>query len=176
MDWLIIARAVQGIGGGGILQLVQIIISDIISLEARGKYMGFLGATWGIASITGPLLGGVSPIFSSYPVFGSSAPRFSLITYLGGGVSGSTCTFFVGHSPTLSLTIPQADRRGFRSPFVHVPQPQPSPRKEFPRTRSSVRLHRTRPHDCWGGLPLDRLSLRRRIMYVTINRSTPPLY
>ena len=59
MVWLIVARAVQGIGGGGILQMVMVVISDIISLQDRGKYAGFTGATWGIASVVGPLLGGV---------------------------------------------------------------------------------------------------------------------
>uniref|UniRef100_D8PSN8 Major facilitator superfamily (MFS) profile domain-containing protein n=1 Tax=Schizophyllum commune (strain H4-8 / FGSC 9210) TaxID=578458 RepID=D8PSN8_SCHCM len=59
MTWLIIARAVQGIGGGGIMILVNITISDIVPLQKRGLYGGLIGSTWGIASIVGPLLGGV---------------------------------------------------------------------------------------------------------------------
>ena len=101
MVWLIVARAVQGIGGGGIIQLVQVVISDVVSLENRGKYIGYIGATWGIASVTGPLLGGVSGMHSIYTIRDLVFPhRYSLTTYLGDGVSSSTCTSAGPYSPT----------------------------------------------------------------------------
>ncbi|KAF8843661.1 MFS general substrate transporter [Paxillus ammoniavirescens] len=59
MNWLIICRAIQGTGGGGIIQLVIITISDIVPLQDRGRYGGIVGATYGFASMVGPLLGGV---------------------------------------------------------------------------------------------------------------------
>ncbi|GAA5873312.1 hypothetical protein JCM3774_005938 [Rhodotorula dairenensis] len=57
--WLCVCRGVQGLGGGGIVQMSQIIISDITPLESRAKYTGVVGATWGVAACIGPLLGGV---------------------------------------------------------------------------------------------------------------------
>ncbi|KAF7852940.1 hypothetical protein EAF04_010817 [Stromatinia cepivora] len=55
---LIVARAVQGIGGGGVIILVNICISDLFSMRKRGAYFGLIGMTWAFASAIGPLLGG----------------------------------------------------------------------------------------------------------------------
>jgi EmrB/QacA subfamily drug resistance transporter len=56
--WLVGARAIQGLGMGTIMPLSQTIIGDIISPRERGKYMGYLGGVFGVASIAGPLAGG----------------------------------------------------------------------------------------------------------------------
>lgn len=58
MTWLIVARIVQGIGGGGLMILSQAIIADIVPVRERGKYMGVMGAVFGLSSVVGPLLGG----------------------------------------------------------------------------------------------------------------------
>ncbi|RIA88399.1 major facilitator superfamily domain-containing protein [Glomus cerebriforme] len=57
---LIIARAIAGIGGGGIVSLVMVIISDIVPLQESGKYQGIIGAVFSISSVMGPLLGGIT--------------------------------------------------------------------------------------------------------------------
>ncbi|ALJ21299.1 MDR family MFS transporter [Microbacterium sp. No. 7] len=56
---LIAFRAVQGIGAGGLAALSQVIMADIISPRERGRYMGLFGAVMALATIGGPLLGGV---------------------------------------------------------------------------------------------------------------------
>ncbi|KAF9205160.1 hypothetical protein BGZ59_000616 [Podila verticillata] len=59
MIMMIVARGIAGMGAGGIMSLVMIIITDIVSLRDRGKYQGMIGAVFGLSSVIGPLLGGV---------------------------------------------------------------------------------------------------------------------
>ncbi|KAF7574342.1 AraJ, Arabinose efflux permease [Pyrenophora tritici-repentis] len=56
---LVTGRAVQGLGGGGIVVLVNVCVSDMFRVRDRSFYMGTIGAVWAVASALGPVLGGV---------------------------------------------------------------------------------------------------------------------
>jgi len=59
MEVLIGARVVQGLGVGGLTALVQVVIATMISPRERGRYSGYLGAVFALATVSGPLIGGV---------------------------------------------------------------------------------------------------------------------
>jgi EmrB/QacA subfamily drug resistance transporter len=59
MGTLIASRAVQGLGVGGLTALVQVVIASIVSPRERGRYSGYIGAVFALATVSGPLIGGV---------------------------------------------------------------------------------------------------------------------
>ena len=54
--WLYVCRALSGVGGGGVSSVVQIVVSDLVSMRDRGKYQGILSAAIGLGSCTGPFI------------------------------------------------------------------------------------------------------------------------
>src|SRR5437868_14799056 len=59
MPVLILARGLQGLGGGGIMPVVQTVISDLVSPRERGQYQAYFSGVWVAGGILGPVLGGL---------------------------------------------------------------------------------------------------------------------
>ncbi|GAA1637065.1 hypothetical protein GCM10009733_037730 [Nonomuraea maheshkhaliensis] len=77
MPQFIVFRAVQGLGGGGLMIGAQAIMGEIVSPRERGRYLGFIGAAYVVAAVGGPLIGGFFIdrlswrwIFALYPPLG----------------------------------------------------------------------------------------------------------
>ncbi|TGZ81959.1 MFS general substrate transporter [Ascodesmis nigricans] len=96
---LLAGRTIQGIGAGGLLGLVNVTISDIVSIRERGLYLSYVGMTWAIASSVGPVLGGV---FTGMARWGW---RFCFIINIPVGLVAMTgITMFLHlHSPKLGI-------------------------------------------------------------------------
>jgi MFS family permease len=55
---VLVGRSIQGVGGGGILSLTELVVVDTVPLRERGKWFSFFGAMWSLGTVAGPLLGG----------------------------------------------------------------------------------------------------------------------
>nr|WP_252980252.1 MFS transporter [Delftia acidovorans] len=58
LQQLVLARALQGAGGGGLMTLTMLTLADLFAPEQRARYQGLLGAAYGVSTMIGPLLGG----------------------------------------------------------------------------------------------------------------------
>jgi len=97
MNELIGARAFQGLGAGGLMSLTFVIIGDVVSPRERGRYQGYFGAVWGLATVAGPLLGG---FFSDHHhVLGITGWRWIFYINLPFGIIALAVTSAVLHIP-----------------------------------------------------------------------------
>jgi EmrB/QacA subfamily drug resistance transporter len=87
MTELIAFRAVQGLGGGGLMVGAQTIIGDVLSPRERGRYMGLFGAMFGVATVIGPLIGGLCVTYLTWRwVFYINLPLGILALFVTGAV------------------------------------------------------------------------------------------
>ena len=86
MNQLIIFRAIQGIGGAGLFGMAFIIIADLYPPSERGKYQGFVGAVFGIASVLGPWSGGLLTDYGSAIISGIEGWRWVFYVNLPFGI------------------------------------------------------------------------------------------
>jgi EmrB/QacA subfamily drug resistance transporter len=82
MAQLVIFRAVQGIGSAALFSLSFTIIADLFSARERGKFMGLFGATFGLASAIGPLVGGFFTDHGSVTLFGWAIAGWRWVFYV----------------------------------------------------------------------------------------------
>jgi EmrB/QacA subfamily drug resistance transporter len=98
MTQLILFRAIQGLGGGGLIVTTQAVVGDIVPPRDRGRYQGIFGAVFGLSSIAGPLLGGYFTTHLSW--------RWIFYINLPVGIAALV---------VLAATLPSLDRRAERT-------------------------------------------------------------
>src|SRR5690606_25439284 len=118
MMQLILFRAIQGLGGGGLMVTSQAVVGDIVPPRERGRYQGIFGAVFGLSSIAGPLLGGYFTTHLSWRwsfyinlPLGLVLPRRTVrvqraIDYLGAGLLALALSALVLFTDLGGITLP----------------------------------------------------------------------
>ncbi len=80
LTFFVVSRAIQGFGSGGIFPVASAVIGDVIPAEKRGRALGLLGATFGLAFLIGPPIGGLVLAFANWRwIFGMNLPLALLV-------------------------------------------------------------------------------------------------
>lgn len=106
MTQLVVFRGIQGAGGGGLFTMTFIVIADLYTPAERGKYQGFVGAVFGVASVLGPLVGGLLTDHAGGFIPGIEGWRW--VFYVNVPIGGIAVWFIVRRMPRLD---PPGDRR-----------------------------------------------------------------
>lgn len=102
MGQLIVFRAIQGVGGGGLFTVAFAIIADLYSPRERGKFSGVFGATFGLASVIGPVVGGFFTDHGTVSVLGHTIAGWRWVFYLNLPLSALSLFTIIAKMPKLA--------------------------------------------------------------------------
>lgn len=94
---LLVGRSIQGIGGGGLIALTEIVVTDLVPMRFRGQWFGIISGMWAIGSVSGPVIGGALSQNASWVRFLKPMSKLWQIILMihRDGSSGSTCHLLV---------------------------------------------------------------------------------
>lgn len=101
---LLAGRSLQGIGGGGLIALTEIVVADLVPLRLRGQWFGLISAMWALGSVTGPIIGGAFAQAANWVSMSVGMMRAQLSSADLVGSAGSFGSTYLSSASPLSLS------------------------------------------------------------------------